>query len=57
MPLKNGIRAGNFLDQSSFSLLPLQPYFVSEIRCFALFRNCRGGFEIVFLLRFAKKLF
>ena len=57
MPLQNGIRAGNFLDQSSFSLLPLQPYFIAEVRCFALFRNYRGRFEIVFLLRFAKQLF
>jgi hypothetical protein len=44
MPLQNGIRAGNFLDQSSFSLLPLQPYFIAEVRCFALFRNYRGSF-------------
>ena len=57
MPLQNGIRAGNLLDQSSFSLLPLQPYFIAEVRCFALFRNYRGSFEIVFLLRFAKQLF
>ena len=57
MPLKNGIRTGNFFDQSSFSLLPLQPYFISEVRCFALFRNRRGSFEIVYLLRFAKQSF
>jgi len=57
MPLKNGIRTGNFFDQSSFRLLPLQPYFISQVRCFALFRNYRGSFEIVFLLRFAKQSF
>ena len=44
MPLQNGIRPGNFLNQSSFSLLPLQPYFIAEVRCFALFRNYRGSF-------------
>ena len=48
---------GQFPRSVSFSLLPLQPYFVSEVRCFVLFRNCRGGFEIVFLLRFVKQSF